>query len=133
MYYIHVVTLESLHKYMYLCMIMQPLNLMPIVECRVPSSVASRKTLRRRTLQLDAMRDAISGGQSTEQMSAELQVLPKERRTEILREAQLPLEIPASHGLAMKASLQIPWNKMRAVRRYDTGPHVDVEGKLQFS
>lgn len=96
---------------------MQPLSLMPVTECRVPSSTASQKTLRRRTLQLEAMRDAISGGSSTEQMSAELQTLSKERRTEILKEAHLPVEIPVEHGLAMKASLQIPWNKMRAVRR----------------
>lgn len=90
---------------------------MPVVKCRVTSSTASPKTLRRRTLQLETVREVISGGSSSEQMEAEVQSLPKERRKHLLKEASLPLVIPADHGLAMKTCQRFTWKQMREVRR----------------
>ena len=52
-------------------------------------------------------------------MQDEVRSLPKGEREKILQET-LPIVIPADHGLAMKANLQLPWNKMRAIRRYNT-------------
>ena len=91
---------------------------MPVSRCRVASSEASSRTLRRRSQQLDRVRDVVSGGSSTEQMQYEIAHLTKESREAILGEASLPVKIPVDHGLAMKSDLQLPWNKMRAIRRY---------------
>lgn len=98
--------------------VLQPLSLMPLVGCRVSSSVAGYKTLRNRSHQLEEMREAISGGSSNIQMQNEITYLPEESRAAILSEAALPIQIPTDHSLAMKAHLQLPWSKIRAIRRY---------------
>jgi hypothetical protein len=66
--------------------------------------MASQKTLRRQSLQLETVGEVISGGSPAEKMDAEVKSLPKDRREELLREASLPLVIPADHGLAMKTT-----------------------------
>ena len=90
---------------------------MPVTEGRVPSSAASQRTRRRRTLQLARVRGIISGGSPTEQMAAEVQSLSVERKEELLKEASLPLVIPADHGLAIKTTNRFTWKQMRGVRR----------------
>lgn len=47
----------------------------------------------------------------------EIKVLPQEKRHILLKDA-LPVTIPIDHTLAMKSSLSISWNKLRALRRY---------------
>ena len=91
---------------------------MPVSGCRVSSSEASSRTLRRRSLQLTQVREVVSGGCSTEQLQHDVAHMSKESREAILGEASLPVHIPVDHGLAMKSDLQLPWNKMRAIRRY---------------
>ena len=95
---------------------------MPVMGCRVSSSEASSRTLRRRSQQLDRVREVVSGGSSTDQLQHEISHLSKESRDAILGEASLPIQIPVDHGLAMKSDLQLPWNKMRAIRRYIVYP-----------
>ena len=90
---------------------------MPITVGRVPSSTASQKTLHRRTQWLESAREVMSSGTSVEQMEADVKGLPKEARQQILKEAGLPIEIPTSHGLAIKANLQLSWKMMRTIRR----------------
>lgn len=51
------------------------------------------------------------------QLKAELKALTKEEREAVLKEAQLPIEIPPNHVLAMKADLALPWAKMRVFGR----------------
>lgn len=91
---------------------------MPVVQCRVSSSAASSKTLRNRSHQLEQVRATVSGGSSSSQLQDEIAHLAKEDREALLSEAALPIAIPTDHSLAMKSDLQIPWNKMRAIRRY---------------
>lgn len=91
---------------------------MPITSCRVQSSVASRKTVLRRSHQIAELRDVVSGGDSTAQLQSEIRCLSAEERQEVLRDANLPITIPADHALAMKADLALPWAKLRIVRRY---------------
>ena len=67
---------------------------------------------------LTQVRELVSGGCSTEQLQHDVAHMSKESREAILGEASLPVHIPVDHGLAMKSDLQLPWNKMRAIRRY---------------
>ena len=69
-------------------------------------------------MQLERVREVLSGGSSTEQLQHELVHQKKEIREAILGEASLPIQIPVDHGLAMKSDLQLSWNKMRTIRRY---------------
>ena len=68
-------------------------------------------------MQLERVREVVSGGSSTEQLQHEFHQT-KESREAILGEASLPIQIPVDHGLAMKSDLQLSWNKMRTIRRY---------------
>ena len=85
--------------------------------CRVPTADACKKTVQRRNVLLSSVRDFASGGDSTMQLAAEIQSLTKSEREDLLQQARLPIVIPADHALAMKADLQIPWSKLRILRR----------------
>ena len=93
---------------------------MPLTAGIVHSLVASQKTLHRRTQQLEMAREVVSCGASVEQMEADVKGLSKELRQLILREAGLPVQIPPSYSLALKANLQLPWNKMCEVKNART-------------
>lgn len=51
-------------------------------------------------------------------MKHEIKALTKDEREAVLQEAQLPIQIPPNHALAMKADLALPWSKMRVISRY---------------
>lgn len=90
---------------------------MPVRGCRVKSSKACSKTISHRTQTLTTLRQSISGGDATVQLQAELRGLTKEERKVVLKEANLPLEIPSDYMLAMQTSLALPWSKMRKISR----------------
>ena len=86
------------------------------------SEQAHPKTIRDRSAFISNVRHLVSGGEpsSQAQIADELcQTNPQSRR-EILKEAGFNVEhtIPPSAGLALKADLNIPWNKLRHLRRY---------------
>ena len=84
---------------------------------RVETSGACSKTVLNRTRTLSAVREIASCGDSTSQLSAEVKALSKTERQDLLQQAQLPISVPASDALAMKADLALPWNKLRVLRR----------------
>lgn len=90
---------------------------MPVKACRVRSSEACSKTVANRTQTLNQLRTSITGGDSSVQLQSELRALTKEEREKVLKSAGLPIEIPPDHALAMKASLALPWAKMRVISR----------------
>ena len=83
------------------------------------SSAASDRTLKRRSGELELVRDVVSKGTPKEQLQYELKILTKEDREAILDTAigGSPITIPADQVLAMKADLSITWNKLRDMRR----------------
>jgi hypothetical protein len=50
-------------------------------------------------------------------MESELHMTPTEEREKLLHSIST-IHISAEHSLAMKANLQIPWNKLRLMRRW---------------
>ena len=95
----------------------QPISLVPISGCRISSSEASRRTLKRKTDDISRIRNIASGGESSAQLKAEIRSLTMEQREELLQQAQLPVVIPTNHALAIKADLSLPWIKLRVIRR----------------
>ena len=83
---------------------------------QIPSSHASRKTLQRRSQELADVRSFISGNSSSAQFESELQEQPAEEREKLVTSIS-SIHISVEHSLAMKADLQIPWNKLRLMRR----------------
>ena len=67
---------------------------------------------------LQCIRTTISKDSSISQLQDELKTLTREERQEILKSAGVTIDIPPEQGLAMKADLAIPWNKLRIIRRY---------------
>ena len=97
-----------------------------MANCRVPSSEASKRTLKRRSEDISRVRSISSGGDTTTQMAAEFHCLPKEERAQILLDAGLPITIPTDIALGMKADLFISWNQLRRLRKlHKTSVNVD--------
>ncbi len=84
---------------------------------RIETSGACAKTVINRTRTLSAVREIASCGDSTSQLSAEVMAMSKGDRQNHLHQAQLPISVPATDALAMKADLALPWNKLRVLRR----------------
>uniref|UniRef100_A0A1X7V608 RING-type domain-containing protein n=1 Tax=Amphimedon queenslandica TaxID=400682 RepID=A0A1X7V608_AMPQE len=94
----------------------QPLNLIKLTTSSVSSGECSKGTIRRRSNEIRKIRERLSMGDSTVQMHNEIEIIPKEERTALMKEANFTVTIPPDQGLAMKADLNIPWNKLRAMR-----------------
>ena len=122
----YIIIVHALCKQIHLCYIhvyvhhLQPINLVQVSSCRVPSSLATDKTIHRRSQQLFRVRVHICGGDGEVgiQIKNEIKRMNKKEREDLLKEARLPIEIPTEHALAIKADLAISWNKLRTVRRY---------------
>ena len=99
-------------------MITQPLTLVHIAPPRVPSAEASSRTIHRRSNELQSIRTTISKDSSTSQLQAEVKALTQQEKQQLLAGAGFTIDIPPEQGLAMKADLAIPWNKLRIIRRY---------------
>ena len=79
-------------------------------------------------------RKSISGGSedSRKQMQAEVRAMPKEERQKLLSEAGGGVEINATQALAIKADLDIPWYRIRVLRRCVSSRRVSNIGYLLF-
>ena len=95
------------------------MTLVKVSSPRIATSEASHWTVRRRTHEMSAIRDSISGGAAAAQLQDELSLLSETDRSELLDITKCPpVELSSSDTLAMKADLVLPWNKMRIMRRY---------------
>ena len=91
---------------------------MKVTKGRLGSDEASSKTIHRRCQEMECVRDLVSSGSSPQQLAEEVRVLSSDERQKLLTDAGFSIEIAANKGLAMKADLGIPWNKLRVIRRY---------------
>ena len=83
----------------------------------VSSDEASSKMIHRRSQHLSVVRGIVSAGASSSQLCDEVRALTREERCKLLQEAGFSTDIPAEHGLAMKADIGLPWAKLRVIRR----------------
>ena len=86
---------------------------------RVGTLEASSKTVRNCAKEVSSYRSRVTGGEGTlRQFGDEMRALPQEEREELMRVFTTPVSISAENVLSLKADLVIPWNKLRAMRRY---------------
>lgn len=96
---------------------------MPVSTPRIPSGNASASTIRRRSKQLHSQRLMLSGGDHVSQLASEIKhTAGKETQKALLDllfkdEKAVRVRISPEQSLAMKADLQIPWTKIRILRR----------------
>ena len=83
---------------------------------RVESSKASPSTVRRRSNELNSVRNTVSGGAGVIQQQDELACLSYQDRQKLL--GDFSTQISPEDTLAMKANLMMPWKKLRTMRRY---------------
>ncbi len=96
---------------------------------RVSSEVASHRTLKRRSNEMEQMRDIVSKGSSSEQMKYEVKTLTKDERQSLLDDVlhqDTTIAIPSEEVLAMKADLSITWSKLRMMRRYGKELNINI-------
>ena len=98
----------------------QSISLVMVTKPSLSEEEASRRTIKRRTHELQQVREFISGGRDAahQQLASEVLQLSRVERKELVKEAGLVAsDLPVEHGLAMKADLGLPWNKVRTLRR----------------
>ena len=64
------------------------------------------------------IRGSLSMNDTGTQLQAKVKMLSSEERQDLLKSVGITIDIPPEQGLAMKANLAIPWNKVRIIRRY---------------
>ena len=114
---VHILELQHVTK---LHTNLQPISLIRVTTPCVESSIASTRTLKRWSSELESVRDFVSKGASASQLEYELRTKTKEEREAILHTAMgtaTSITIKADDVLAMKADLTITWNKLRDIRR----------------
>ena len=94
---------------------------MKVTKPRLPSTMTTRKTIRARTAELGEHRKLVSKGESSIQLQEEVKATTAAERELLLAELQkggLKVDVSTSQSLGMKADLNIPWSKLRVIRRY---------------
>ncbi len=95
--------------------LVQPMCLTRIPKPRQDSCSVLSKNLRNRSKVLWGVRTEMAGGLH----SIKRQLIDQLKRQELLEQAGIGPKISEGEGLAMKAELSIPWNKLRHLRRYN--------------
>ena len=93
---------------------------MKVTRPRVDSTTAGKETIRTRTVELGKHRHLTSGGAEVVQLKEEVKACTSAEREQILTELHkggFKVEVPTRQILGMKADLNIPWCKLREVRR----------------
>ena len=90
---------------------------MHITLARTPTKTASAKTIKRRCIQMQNIREVVSQEESSALLRSELDYLSTSDRQILLQEAGIVSAIGPGEALAIKAGLGMPWSKLRVLRR----------------
>eukprot|EP00731_Ephydatia_muelleri_P031131 Em0022g645a len=86
-----------------------------------PISKASSKTLCRYRKKVQKVRHVLTSDDPTILLREEIRSLSKNEKNSLLKDAGITLDISPEQGLAIKADLTLPWNKIRMIRRWFKG------------
>ena len=90
-------------------------------------NLISRRTKKRRIEEITKARAILSAGSpSIVLLETEVRSLPQEERDGILKTAGITAGMTPEQGLALKAGLGLPWNKLRLLRQYVIALYVYV-------
>ncbi|KAL5506255.1 hypothetical protein EMCRGX_G007860 [Ephydatia muelleri] len=99
----------------------RPITLVHVTNSKRPISKASSKTLRRYRKQVQKVRHVLTSDDPTILLREEIRSLSKNEKNSLLKDAGITLDISPEQGLAIKADLTLPWNKIRMIRRWLKG------------
>ena len=87
----------------------------------MPTGKAALRTIRKRSHSLANVRLALSAGDDATQLAHEIHTCGRDERKKLIdeiRKADGNFRISVEQSVALKADLNIPWNKLRVMRRY---------------
>lgn len=101
---------------------LQPLTFIQVRQAQVPSGQAASCTVRKRSKSISSVRCTLAGGDEIAQMGDEIREKSRAEREQLMQEIRdaggdFQVQVPAQSALAMKADLNIPWHKLRIIRR----------------
>ena len=91
---------------------------MRLTQPSAPISHLSQRTQKRRAAEVRSTRTALSAESSSVLLETEFKSLGKRDKEMLLDSAGIRAEMSPEEGLALKASLGLPWNRLRLLRRY---------------
>ena len=86
----------------------------------MPTGKAAARTVRKRSHSFANIRLALSGGDDSTQLAHEIHACDQDKRKQLLEEIRQidgNLRISVEQSVALKEDLNIPWNKLRVMRR----------------
>ncbi|KAI8494600.1 hypothetical protein Bbelb_278260 [Branchiostoma belcheri] len=96
-----------------------PITLLQVSKARKPTGEASIKTGQRRTGEVKAVREIVSGGDTDGQMGIEMKSLGREALQNILRQMDLSaIQIPTGYLISAQLDIGINYNQCRKLRRF---------------
>ena len=90
---------------------------MHVTNSKRPISKASSRTLYRYRKQVQKVRHVLTSDDPTTLLREEIRSLSKNEKNSLLKNAGITLDISPEQGLAIKADLTLPWNKIRMITR----------------
>ena len=90
-----------------------------VKQAHKPTGKAAPRTVRKWSHSLANLRPKLSAGDTATQFAYELHMCNKEEVIEELRrtEGNFLIQVPPETSLAFKADLNIPWNKLKVMKR----------------
>ena len=92
---------------------------MHVTNSKCPISKASNRTLYSYRKQVQKVQHVLTSDDltCTTLLREEIRSLSKNEKNSLLKNAGITLDISPEQGLAIKADLTLPWNKIRMIRR----------------
>ena len=90
---------------------------MKITQPHTSTFAASARTIKRRCIEMQTVREVVSQGESSALLRRELHYLSDTDRQALLNEASVVSRIGAQEALAIKAGMGMPWAKLRLLQR----------------
>ncbi|KAL5515747.1 hypothetical protein EMCRGX_G000956 [Ephydatia muelleri] len=88
--------------------------------CQKPPTQLSKRTRKRRVLELQRTRNILSGSSDDSGIlfEDEVRALSAEQRQQLLHSAGIKLNIEPTQGLAIKSMIGLPWYRLRTLSRW---------------
>ena len=99
---------------------LQPLTLARVTVPKAPITQLSKRTRKRRVLELQRTRNILSGSSDDSGIlfEDEVRALSADQRQQLLHSAGIKLNIEPTQGLAIKSMIGLPWYRLRTLSRY---------------
>ena len=99
---------------------LQPLTLAHVTVPKAPITQLSKRTRKRRVLELQRTRNILSGSSDDSGIlfEDEVRALSADQRQQLLHSAGIKLNIEPTQGLAIKSMIGLPWYRLRTLSRY---------------